>query len=79
AKCAADTDPQRIVIGLPLGIWLARSPRAAKIIRPLTDDQLNITPPPDVNGLKKDPSLYNADFTGEKYRDIARVMGVKVE
>ena len=23
----------------------------------LTDDQLNITPPPDVNGLKKDPSL----------------------
>lgn len=22
---------------------------------------------------------YNADFTGEKYRDIARVMGVKVE
>lgn len=26
-----------IVIGLPLGIWLARSPRAAKIIRPLLD------------------------------------------
>ena len=26
-----------IVIGLPLGIWLARSPRAAKIIRQLLD------------------------------------------
>lgn len=26
-----------MVIGLPLGIWLARSPRAAKIIRPLLD------------------------------------------
>ncbi|MDK1015833.1 glycine betaine/L-proline ABC transporter permease ProW, partial [Cronobacter sakazakii] len=26
-----------VVIGLPLGIWLARSPRAAKIIRPLLD------------------------------------------
>ncbi len=26
-----------IVIGLPLGIWLARSPRAAKMIRPLLD------------------------------------------
>ena len=26
-----------IVIGLPMGIWLARSPRAAKIIRPLLD------------------------------------------
>ena len=26
-----------IIIGLPLGIWLARSPRAAKIIRPLLD------------------------------------------
>ncbi|MDR2224660.1 MAG: ABC transporter permease subunit, partial [Providencia sp.] len=26
-----------IVIGLPLGIWLARSERAAKIIRPLLD------------------------------------------
>ncbi|WP_297203788.1 glycine betaine/L-proline ABC transporter permease ProW [uncultured Pluralibacter sp.] len=26
-----------MIIGLPLGIWLARSPRAAKIIRPLLD------------------------------------------
>ncbi|MEX3018611.1 glycine betaine/L-proline ABC transporter permease ProW [Kluyvera sp. STS39-E] len=26
-----------VLIGLPLGIWLARSPRAAKIIRPLLD------------------------------------------
>lgn len=26
-----------IAIGLPLGIWLARSPRAAKIVRPLLD------------------------------------------
>ncbi|VDR25253.1 Glycine betaine/L-proline transport system permease protein proW [Raoultella terrigena] len=26
-----------MLIGLPLGIWLARSPRAAKIIRPLLD------------------------------------------
>jgi len=26
-----------VVIGLPLGIWLARSPRASKIIRPLLD------------------------------------------
>ncbi|UMP74565.1 ABC transporter permease subunit [Klebsiella pneumoniae] len=26
-----------MVIGLPLGIWLARSPRTAKIIRPLLD------------------------------------------
>ncbi|HFZ1735830.1 TPA: glycine betaine/L-proline ABC transporter permease ProW [Pluralibacter gergoviae] len=26
-----------VAIGLPLGIWLARSPRAAKIIRPLLD------------------------------------------
>ncbi|HEM7937168.1 TPA: glycine betaine/L-proline ABC transporter permease ProW [Citrobacter koseri] len=26
-----------VVIGLPLGIWLARSPRAAKIVRPLLD------------------------------------------
>ena len=26
-----------IIIGLPLGIWLARSPRASKIIRPLLD------------------------------------------
>ncbi len=26
-----------VVIGLPMGIWLARSPRAAKIIRPLLD------------------------------------------
>lgn len=26
-----------IFIGLPMGIWLARSPRAAKIIRPLLD------------------------------------------
>ncbi|STQ09741.1 glycine betaine transporter membrane protein [Enterobacter cloacae] len=26
-----------IVIGLPTGIWLARSPRAAKIVRPLLD------------------------------------------
>ncbi|MBJ3816067.1 glycine betaine/L-proline ABC transporter permease ProW [Shimwellia pseudoproteus] len=26
-----------ILIGLPLGIWLARNPRAAKIIRPLLD------------------------------------------
>lgn len=26
-----------IIIGLPMGIWLARSPRAAKIIRPLLD------------------------------------------
>lgn len=26
-----------VVIGLPMGIWLARSPRAAKIVRPLLD------------------------------------------
>lgn len=26
-----------VVIGLPLGIWLARSPRASKIVRPLLD------------------------------------------
>ncbi|BDH44822.1 proline/betaine ABC transporter permease ProW [Salmonella enterica subsp. enterica serovar Choleraesuis] len=26
-----------VAIGLPLGIWLARSPRAAKVIRPLLD------------------------------------------
>jgi glycine betaine/proline transport system permease protein len=26
-----------IIIGLPMGIWLARSPRASKIIRPLLD------------------------------------------
>jgi glycine betaine/proline transport system permease protein len=26
-----------IILGLPLGIWLARSPRASKIIRPLLD------------------------------------------
>ncbi len=26
-----------VVIGLPLGIWLARSPHAAKIVRPLLD------------------------------------------
>ncbi|MRS17348.1 glycine betaine/L-proline ABC transporter permease ProW [Enterobacteriaceae bacterium RIT691] len=26
-----------VIIGLPLGIWLARSPRASKIIRPLLD------------------------------------------
>ena len=26
-----------VAIGLPMGIWLARSPRAAKIIRPLLD------------------------------------------
>jgi glycine betaine/proline transport system permease protein len=26
-----------VVIGLPLGIWLARSPRAAKIVRPILD------------------------------------------
>ncbi|EAZ0067903.1 glycine betaine/L-proline ABC transporter permease ProW, partial [Salmonella enterica] len=26
-----------VMIGLPMGIWLARSPRAAKIVRPLLD------------------------------------------
>ncbi|WP_149806392.1 ABC transporter permease subunit, partial [Salmonella enterica] len=26
-----------VVIGFPMGIWLARSPRAAKIVRPLLD------------------------------------------
>ncbi|STD21858.1 glycine betaine transporter membrane protein [Enterobacter asburiae] len=76
-----------IVIGLPMGIWLARSPRAAKIIRPLLD-AMQTTPAFVLSGAYRDAVRYRqragrggdhylrpaADYSSDHFGDLTRCL-----